>query len=129
MTRQGKEQAILAECERDAVIAELDRLCKQDGIMEVSPGLWVKGYKQYQLSIGWFDCFTIDVDGNERRVFKIHARLPDSHPYWFVAHLVLRLETRALEEEIKRLRDGIRKVASLTNYPEIALQYLDPPTP
>lgn len=169
MTRQEKEAAILAVHERDAVIAELDRLCKQDGIMEISPGLWVKGYKQYQLSIGWFDCFTIDVDGNERRVFKIHAQLPDSHPYWFVAHLVLRLETRALEseikrrmksqrtrierlralydnthaihleikderisaleEEVRRLKAGIWELSALVPYPNLALKYLDPPTP
>jgi len=123
MTRKEKEQAILAELER-----------LLDGVKWGTARVTARPVRKVQ--IGVVEVVQKDNDG-KLEFFVSVPHLNTSlwifqgcqEPSLDLAYVLLGLETRALEEEVKRLRFGIRKVASLTNYPEIALQYLDPPPP
>ncbi len=81
---------------KDSVLAEVDRLCEVDDVVEILPRLWVKSYEKSVFRIAWFDCYVIDVDGDERRVFKVNSQLPADDPYWQVAYAILRHAALAL---------------------------------
>lgn len=99
---------ILEELQRikDAVLVELNELCKVDDLVEISPRRWVKSYEKSALRIAWFDCYVIDIDGTDRRVFKASVQLPSDDPYWQVAYAVLGLQARdmvAAKEDSMRI--------------------------
>ncbi len=123
MTRQEKEAAILAYCEevtkgyndpRPAGLATVDRM---------GPGITPNHM------IRWKDALGENVSAYITRdnICKYSDEAID------LLYLLLGLETRALEEEIKRLRDGITEIAEskwTAIYPtQPLMDLLSPPTP
>ena len=80
---------------KDAVLQELNSICKDCDLAEVSPRLWVKKHDSWPYDHYWFDCYRFDSDGEERRIFKATSVLPADDPYWAVAYSVLGLQARA----------------------------------
>lgn len=119
MTRQEKEAAILAYCEevtkgydtpRGAGFVTIQRKFSESG-------------KYHWFVIDWHHVNGALVSAMVEPGNLERLRNPD------MLFLILGLETRALEDEVRRLKAGIWELSALVPYPNLALKYLNPPTP
>ncbi len=121
MTRQEKEVSILAECERVTKGYDTPR---GSGFVTIQR---YGGKKPRYYMVRW-----LHTNGGELCAMVEPGRLENIQNIDML-YLLLGLETRTLEEEIKRLRDGITEIAEskwTSIYPaQPLMDLLSPPTP
>ena len=126
MTRQEKEAAILAELDfrcpdykhQFSPFGEDDGAHRALTVKRCSPPL--RDMCRY---------FVLIIGGSKQYVLAENTTINGSTEFVDMIHLLLGLETRALEDEVRRLKAGIWELSALVPCPNLALKYLNPPTP